>query len=601
MAIDLPPILPYAFERLPRLIAPLALVYALRKSIEAFTPHVAAVIPGWLWAITYLFILPLQVALGAQYADWRDAREARRHGAVLVPSVKDNTPGGLGVLRSMNSSRKNGYLAEIAVQRSKELGNTFNINILWENRIFTSEPEYIKIILATEFDSFEKGPGFFHQMESLLGTGVFNSDGDMWKFHRSMTRPFFSKERISHFELFGRHADDAISQLRARLKQGYAVDAQDIASRFTLDSATEFLFGQNVHSLAAGLPYPYTAPESRDQAYTQHPANVFARAFAEAQLMAALRGRYGASWPLNEPWRLKTAPHMRIVRNFIDPIVTEAIAKRRATTQGASVGMKGDREVKEGETLLDHLVNYTDDERVLRDETLNIMIAGRDTTANTITFATYMLAEHPQAFKRLREEILTKVGPSRRPTLEDMREMKYLRAVINETLRLYPAVPFNIRTSRRALLLPGKDGKPPFYIPARTRVPYSVFIMHRRTDLWGPDAEEFDPDRFLDERLHKYLTPNPFIFLPFNAGPRICLGQQFAYHEASFFLIRLLQSFSKIELSPQAQPPQSKPPQAWQGAPGKKGKEKIWPKGHLTMYAEGGLWVTMEEAQDEQV
>ena len=55
---------------------------------------------------------------------------------------------------------------------------------------------------------------------------------------------------------------------------------------------------------------------------------------------------------------------------------------------------------------------------------------------------------------------------------------------------------------------------------------YSVFFMHRRKDLWGPDAEEFDPDRFLDERVKTYLTPNPFIFLPFNAGPRICLGQQ---------------------------------------------------------------------------
>src|SRR5882672_9960763 len=73
-------------------------------------------------------------------------------------------------------------------------------------------------------------------------------------------------------------------------------------------------------------------------------------------------------------------------------------------------------------------------------------------------------------------------------------------------------------------------------------------------------ALKFDPDRFLDERVHKYLTPNPFIFCPFNAGPRICLGQQFAYHEASFFLVRLLQRFGKFELDTETN---AKPPVDW--------------------------------------
>jgi len=117
--------------------------------------------------------------------------------------------------------------------------------------------------------------------------------------------------------------------------------------------------------------------------------------------------------------------------------------------------------------------------------------------------------------------------------------------------------------------------------------------MHRRKDLWGPDAEEFDPDRFLDERLHKYLTPNPFIFLPFNAGPRICIGQQFAYNESTFFLIKLLQAFSTIEL---AEDIQLMPPADWAKAEGRKSVEKIMVRMSLTMYAEGGLWVRMGEA-----
>lgn len=128
--------------------------------------------------------------------------------------------------------------------------------------------------------------------------------------------------------------------------------------------------------------------------------------------------------------------------------------------------------------------------------------------------------------------------------------------------------------------------------------------MHRRTDLWGPDgsylrillcskanalsALEFDPDRFLDERLHKYLTPNPFIFSPFNAGPRICLGQQFAYQEVSFFLVRLLQQFTNFRMEPDVQPVESRPPAHWAASGGRKAREKLVPGTHLTMYVKVG-------------
>ncbi|KAG1899889.1 cytochrome P450 [Suillus fuscotomentosus] len=122
-------------------------------------------------------------------------------------------------------------------------------------------------------------------------------------------------------------------------------------------------------------------------------------------------------------------------------------------------------------------------------------------------------------------------------------------------MRVFSPVPFNVRASVNASTLPATNHlDKPIYVPPKTRYS-SVFLPEFPTkDLWGPDAIEFNPNRFLDERLHKYLTPKPFIFLPFNAGPRICLGQQFAYNEMSFMLIRLLQSFSSITLHPEAQP-----------------------------------------------
>jgi cytochrome P450 len=272
------------------------------------------------------------------------------------------------------------------------------------------------------------------------------------RFHRGMTRPFFSREvshlfyyfasqinstaqRIGHFDIFERNADEAIRQLKERLREGHDVDFQDLISRFTLDSATEFLFGSNVKSLSAGLPYPHTSPLSKTK--NSHPANVFADAFIEAQILTSFRIRFGLSWPLREFWRDKVKRPRAIIDSFIDPILAEAVANKRAA---GKTEINGDREVKDGESLLDHLVNYTDDQTILKDEILNIMIAGRDTTASTLTFAVYLLIQHPNVLERLREEILRVTGGFQRPTYENLREMKLLRAVLNETLRLYPAV-----------------------------------------------------------------------------------------------------------------------------------------------------------------
>ncbi|KAJ3827532.1 cytochrome P450 [Lentinula raphanica] len=122
--------------------------------------------------------------------------------------------------------------------------------------------------------------------------------------------------------------------------------------------------------------------------------------------------------------------------------------------------------------------------------------------------------------------------------------------------------------------------------------------MHRREDLWGPDALEFDPDRFIDERAQRYLTPNPFIFMPFNAGPRICIGQQFAYNEASYFLIRFLQTFTAFEIDSKVQPESSRPPADWVPIPGTtKGREKVKLFSHLTMIIKDGLWIKMQEQE----
>ena len=111
-------------------------------------------------------------------------------------------------------------------------------------------------------------------------------------------------------------------------------------------------------------------------------------------------------------------------------------------------------------------------------------------------------------------------------------------------------------------------------------------------------AHDFDPDRFLDDRVKQYLVPNPFIFLPFNAGPRICLGQQFAYNEASTVIARIAQAFKKLRLDMDSNP-EAKPPADWAVGTGRKAAEKIWVRSHITLHANGGVWMKMEEADLE--
>ena len=133
-------------------------------------------------------------------------------------------------------------------------------------------------------------------------------------------------------------------------------------SRFTLDSATEFLFGKDVCSLSAGLLHPPNSPLAKDDAFENHPANRFFHAFLAAQSATSSRQRVGLSWQLSEFWSDRVKKHMHVCHKFIDPILQEALSKKKALKEAGLVPEKNDKETVEGETLLDHLVNYTEGE-----------------------------------------------------------------------------------------------------------------------------------------------------------------------------------------------------------------------------------------------
>ncbi|TFK68747.1 cytochrome P450 [Pluteus cervinus] len=562
---------------------------------------------GWPCPLVFLVLpcvlgLPGYIVFKIQLLERAHHREAAAAGGRLAPRARGKLLANFDLLTSLMDNWLNEYPGDGIWELLDEYGPVVNFRILWIDTVFTHSPEYTKLILSTGFENYVKGERFQEALGAVLGTGVFNSDGDMWKFHRSMTRPFFNRDRVTHFHLFDRYAEKVLKKIRERMEAGMAIDFQDIMSRFTMDVTTDFLFNQCVDSLSSPLPFPHNSGRGSDSTpRIQTRADEFSAAFVNAMQVVAERERYGWAWPLYEMTGDKTRKPMEIVKRFIEPIVQEAVQKKvvrdSIKEDEQQFASSPDSKVDDDVRLLDHLVELTTDPVILRDETLNIMIAGRDTMSSTLTFTMYLLCNHPEVVVRLREEIIDQVGPTALPVFDQVKNMKYLRAVINETLRLFPPVPFNVRECVSGTLWPSPDpNEKPMYLPAGTKTPYSVLMMHRRKDLWGPDADIFDPDRWLDDRNQKYFLANPFIFLPFNAGPRICLGQQFAYNEMSIVLIRLLQNFSSFSLELDAFPPGTLPPPHWAKEEGRKAIERIRPKAHLTMYSHGGLWLKMQDA-----
>lgn len=417
---------------------------------------------------------------------------------------------------------------------------SYRVRIAGKQIFATCDPENIKALLATQFNDFELGLRHSH-FKPLLGDGVFTLDYAPWKHSRALLRPNFSREKVAHTQALETHVQRLCRHIRKY--QGQKFDIQELFYRFTVDTSTQFLFGKSVDGLLDELIGEYPK-EHFDGQFK------FYEAFNRAQEILATRAWLQQFYWIFNPGDFKE--NIRIVHNFAEYYVKKALEKSDTELEKQS---------QQEYVFLYELARETKDPRVLRDQLLNIMIAGRDTTASLMSFTFYELSKRPEVWAKLKEEIYAKFGYGENAavdeiTFETLKKCTYLKYVINEVLRMYPAVPINYRFANKHTTLPkggGPDGDRPVFIEKGMCIGYFASCLQRNEKYYGKDSHEFRPERWAD----KNLKPG-WAYVPFNGGPRICLGQQFAITEASYVVVRLLQEFPNIfdhDPEPERYPP----------------------------------------------
>ncbi|KAI1269457.1 cytochrome P450 [Xylariaceae sp. FL1019] len=471
--------------------------------------------------------------LHAVFVSRRNAAKARKLECLEPPSEESRLPFSYDQAQRFDKADKAMQMPTDMARRYEEAGSyTYRFNLLGTTGFRTADPKNIQALLATQFADFDLGSLRANTFWPLLGSGIFTSDGDGWKHSRAMLRPQFTRDQISDLELEETHVQNMMKALDSKQTPNSPIETDLLPYFFnlTLDSATEFLLGESTSKQLDELGYPAASDR------TNHSATNFGSAFDTALKGLAARARLMNFYWLHNPKEFREAS--RFTHKFVDKFVQHALAKsvEEKTIQG-----------DDKYTLLNALVGETRDPVQLRSEVLHILLAGRDgTTASHLGWVFHYLSRDPHRYQKLRQAILEDFGTYNEPrslTFAKLKSCRYLRYVNDETLRLNPVVPLNSRRSNKDTTLPtggGPDGLSPIFVPNGTEVNYSVYVMQRRKDLWGHDANEFVPERWEGRK------PG-WEYLPFNGGPRICIGQQFALTEANYVIVRLMQRYDRME------------------------------------------------------
>ena len=490
-----------------------------------------------------MFLLVFTVVLGfvvARYAHaaWSQRREERllsaesaRRGCGAVPVMKKKGFLGFGRLIESIQATNNGQGPQYVVKAiNEEMGeniHTVVVPIHDYKLLVTRDPANVQAMLATQSVDWDVGKHRNESWRPLFGDGVFTSRGEEWRHSRALLRPQFARDQINDLELIERHcqqlfcAIDRVAGSGGGTNWTVEFDLQPLFYNMALDITTELIYGYSVHlqnpSKRVKLPsLPGYGTPDREKIGMHMDAG---KAWVETR---------GALWKYR--WLLPTKQfhtHCDAVHKYAEYFVILRLQRGDAYLSDLDNSTSRGRYV-----FLHELAKLTQDPVELRSQTLNVLTAGRDTTAALMGWVFYFLARHPDVYLKLRAQVLDVFGrfDASAPAklgFKDLRDrIPYATCVINEVLRMAPVIPLNERVALRDTVLPrggGPSGSEPVFVPKDRQVLIAAYAMTRRKDLWGEDVDVFRPERWEEDGGRKF----GFEFIPFGGGARQCLGRRF--------------------------------------------------------------------------
>ncbi|KAF2848226.1 cytochrome P-450 [Plenodomus tracheiphilus IPT5] len=491
--------------------------------------------------LTVGFLLLLRIANNYLIKPLHFYLKSRRLGCGPVPVEPTQWPLGIDVVRRSLQADREQRTPDHVAARFEAMGRyTWGLSLLGTFNLITAEPRNVQALLATQFDDFIMGTARRTNLKTVLGRSIFAVDGEAWHSAREAMRPIFSRENVSRLELLEQHVQMMLRSIETR-DRGLSIDGEGRAwsapvslatllPRLTMDSATELFLGQSTHSLGALI-----AEQKQTDGKNHHEGDSFHHAFERMLAILGIRMRLRSLYWLYGNRELSQC--VKTLHAFVDSAIDAADQARK---QGSSQ-IRYD--------FLESLRARCSDRAEVREQVLGLLAAGRDTTASLTAWVFYCLLRDSRVYQKLRRVVLETFGPYSTATgdtitFEKLKGCTYLQYVMSETLRLHSVVPFNSRCAARDTTLPtggGSDGTKPVFVPKGTEVNFSTHVLHRRKDLWGEDADDFVPERW------EKRPGTTWQYVPFNGGPRICIGQQFALTEAGYVLVRMAQRYDVIE------------------------------------------------------
>ncbi|TXG67808.1 hypothetical protein EZV62_009083 [Acer yangbiense] len=399
--------------------------------------------------------------------------------------------------------------------------------------VFTSDPMNVNHILTKNFANYPKGSegSDFREILEPLGDGIFRTDSDVWKAQRKL---MLSAMHDKRFKLFSEKCTwqkvekGLIPVLEHVSKLGMEVDLNELFKRFTFDVVGLLVFGFDSNSLSVEFP---VIPH--EKAFDN-----MEKAFFNRSIMPK------SYWKLLKWLQIGEEKKLKEACEIFDRFLYQRISAAREKLILA--------EEEEEFTLLSAFLadqrGQTDDytsensNKILRDHAFNLMAAGRDTVSSVLSWFFWFVATNASIETKILEEIKEKhqekvVGKLRFFSAEELNSLVYLHATLCETLRLYPPVPFNLKTAAETDVLPSGH-----QVPQNTRMFISFYSMGRMHEIWGQDCLEFKPERWITKQGGIMHVPS-YKFTAFNAGPRSCVGKDMSFIQMKIIAVSLIWNY----------------------------------------------------------